>query len=491
MLFNSYTFLLIFLPLAVLGFHLLRKGHRSYAFTWLVACSLFFYGYWNPIYVPLVLAACTVNFWIGRYLAVHHGPRGKWMLTAGITGNLLLLGYYKYTGFLQTVIGEVTGTRPQWAEVILPLGISFFTFQKIAYLVDAYRGKTKEYRFLDFLLFVFFFPQLIAGPIVHHGEIMPQFRKKHPWGTWKRDFAVGLGILALGLFKKVVVADQLAVIASRLFDLAGSGARPLTMAEAWCAAIAYSLQLYFDFSGYTDMAIGAARFFGILLPLNFNSPYKSASIVDFWRRWHMTLSRFLRDYLYIGLGGNRKGPTRRYVNLMITMLLGGFWHGAGWTFLFWGGLHGAYLCVNHAWVAFRKKHSLRPLPKPVGVLITFIVVVMAWVFFRANSFSTAGSILRSMVGLNGFSGWPDKALRVVASADPVKVIPVLLACWLLPNTQQIFGRYRPALDAPLARETRRFWQWRPTWPYAFAVVGLLVVVGLYFDKVSEFIYFQF
>ncbi|MDB6080509.1 MAG: rane-bound O-acyltransferase family protein, partial [Akkermansiaceae bacterium] len=263
MLFNSYTFLLVFLPLAVLGFQLLRHAPRAAAFAWLVAASLFFYGYWNPIYLPLVIGACTVNFFLGEYLSRHQGTqRAKWVLAGGVTANLLLLGYYKYTGFLQVVIGEVTGTTPDWAKVVLPLGISFFTFQKIAYLVDASRGRTKEYRFLDFLLFVFFFPQLIAGPIVHHGEIMPQFRKKFPWGTFKRDFAIGLGILALGLFKKVVVADRLSSIASPLFDLAGSGSRHLTMAEAWTAAVSYSLQLYFDFSGYTDMAIGAARFFG-------------------------------------------------------------------------------------------------------------------------------------------------------------------------------------------------------------------------------------
>jgi alginate O-acetyltransferase complex protein AlgI len=324
--------------------------------------------------------------------------------------------------------------------------------------------------------------------LIHHREMMPQFRlKRH---GWHRDFPVGLGIFMAGMFKKVVIADNMAPIANPIFALAAGDGRMPTMAEAWVGAVAYALQLYFDFSGYSDMAIGSARMFGIRFPLNFHSPYKAVSIVDFWRRWHMTLSRFLREYLYIPLGGNRKGPARRYVNLFLTMLLGGLWHGAGWTFVAWGALHGLYLCLNHAWA-----NTGRKLWKPAAILLTFLAALVGWVFFRSEDFASAGKMLGSMVGANGFGWLPDKANRVIASVQPLWVGLALLACWLLPNTQEIFARYKPALPvkgAPYpARAPRRWWQWRPTPLFAAASVVAIVVIGLQFDKVSEFIYFQF
>jgi D-alanyl-lipoteichoic acid acyltransferase DltB (MBOAT superfamily) len=519
LLFNSYTFLLVFLPIALLGWHALRRAPFRVVLGWLVMVSFVFYGVWNPDpkhpwspqYVLLILGSCVFNYLLGRQLSRLHReggdscppdrrgdrslatPHGKLLLTAAVTANLALLGYFKYAGFLAGIAKSLTGWPTTVPEIILPLAISFFTFLQIAYLVDAYRGETEEYHFTDYLLFVTFFPHLIAGPLIHHREMMPQFRKRHH--GWHRDFPVGLGIFLCGLFKKVVIADNLARIATPVFGLAAADGRDPTMAEAWVGAVAYALQLYFDFSGYSDMALGAARLFGIRFPLNFHSPYKADSIVEFWRRWHMTLSRFLRDYLYIPLGGNRKGPSRRYVNLFLTMLLGGIWHGAGWTFVMWGALHGTYLCLNHAWLGLRKKLAWPALPKPLAIAVTFLAVLVGWVYFRAHDFASANRMLASMTGLNGFDGWPDKAARVVASAEPLKLLPALIGVWLFPNTQEIFARYRPALrvkGAPFpASGTRRWWQWRPTPAFAAATVLLAVATGLQFDKISEFIYFQF
>ena len=515
MIFNSYVYLLLFLPITLIGYLLLQRAPLRVAFGWLVLMSLAFYGWWNPdpskswspFYVLLILGSCVGNYFFGRYLSGHkHTAQGKGILTAGVVANLGFLGYYKYAGFLAGLSQAATGFPHDLPHIVLPLAISFFTFLQIAYLVDAYRGETEEYHFTDYLLFVTFFPHLIAGPLVHHKEMMPQFSRKKASGR-TLDLSVGLTILAIGLFKKVVVGDNLSTVSTGFFDLAANGARPPTFGEAWAGALAYALHLYFDFSGYSDMAIGSARLFGIRFPLNFHSPYKADSMVEFWRRWHMTLSRFLRDYLYIPLGGNRKGKVRRYINLLLTMVLGGIWHGAGFAFLLWGLLHGLYLCVNHAWFAFRKKHGIKPLPKPLGIAITFILVLIAWVPFRAGAFEhgTSGStgqaiqvtknVFSAMFGLNGFSGWPDKSAYVAKNSHAFRACLCILACWLLPNTQQFLRRYSPALDAGSFDDNRmgkrRWWQWRPT-PLWFAFTLILLLVTLFqFDKVSEFIYFQF
>jgi D-alanyl-lipoteichoic acid acyltransferase DltB (MBOAT superfamily) len=518
MLFNSYTFLLIFLPIAVIGFQLLRGGNLRVAMGWLVLTSLIYYGWWNPdpskpwspFYLGLIVGSCFANYFFGRYLSRHRGTRaGGLMLGAGVLANLALLGYYKYAGLFAKTMAALTGEAVPIPEVILPLGISFFTFQQVAYLVDAHRGETEEYHITDYFLFVTFFPQLIAGPIVHHKEVMPQMQRQLSPARRSIDLSVGFTILVIGLFKKVVIADNLAPIATRLFALAARGDRDLTMAEAWVAAVAYALQIYFDFSGYSDMAVGGARLFGIRLPVNFHSPYKAASIVDFWRRWHITLSRFLRDYLYIPLGGNRKGPSRRYANLMTTMLLGGIWHGAGWTFLLWGGLHGLYLCLNHGWHWLRKRCSLPALPRPAAFALTFLAVLVAWVPFRAGNFELAKdgstrdaldatrSILSSMFGFNGWTGWPDRSALEVKSSHAIRAVCCLLIVWLLPNTQQFMRRYQPVLglgdvSSRDARPgARRWWQWRPTPLWIIVIILLLLGTIHQFDKVSEFIYFQF
>jgi D-alanyl-lipoteichoic acid acyltransferase DltB (MBOAT superfamily) len=516
MIFNSYLYLLIFLPLAMLGFGAAARVKLRLGFAWLVLMSLVFYGVWNPdptkpwspFYVLLILGSCVGNYYFGRYLSGHkHTAKGKRILTFGVVANLGLLGYYKYAGFLAGLTKWATGWPENVPSIVLPLAISFFTFLQIAYLVDAFRGETEEYHFTDYLLFVTFFPHLIAGPLVHHKEMLPQFTRE----TWKHhkwvNLSMGLSYLVCGLFKKVVIADNAAPIANALFGLAARDERALTFGEGWAAALVYAVQLYFDFSGYSDMAIGSARLFGIRFPLNFHSPYKADSIIEFWRRWHITLSRFLRDYLYIPLGGNRKGKGRRYVNLLLTMVLGGIWHGAGFAFLLWGLLHGLYLCVNHAWFALRKKRGWAALPKPLAIGLTFLFVVIAWVPFRAGGFehgdsgSTAKAItvtknvLSAMFGFNGFAFWPERGLSVVKDSHALRIIACLLICWFVPNTQQFFRRYSPALDVRGFDDNglgaRRWWQWRPTGAWLAYTIVLLACVLATFDKLSEFIYFQF
>ena len=294
-----------------------------------------------------------------------------------------------------------------WKKILLPLAISFFTFQQIAYLIDAYRYETQEYNFLHYCLFVTFFPQLIAGPIVRHKEMLPQFSKDKIYKLHYKHIAIGLAIFAIGLFKKVIFADGIAIYATPVFMLAETEAA-MTFFEAWGGALAYTLQLYFDFSGYSDMAVGIGFMFGIKLPINFNSPYKATSIIDFWRRWHITLSRFLRDYLYVALGGSRKGKVRRFVSVFLTMLLGGIWHGAGWTFVFWGLLHGFYLLVNHMWRkvtmdVFKWSHKIGIVELTIYRVLTLFAIVIGWVYFRAESFTGANHMILTMLGVHGVS----------------------------------------------------------------------------------------
>ncbi len=343
MLFNSAVFIFAFLPFVVLFYYFLnRKFTAEISFAFLVLASLFFYGWWNPVYLLLLSASIIGNFYIGKLI---YRRKKKILLVFGIVLNLASIAYYKYAGFLVFNFAYLTGSNITIDKIVLPLAISFFTFQQIAYLVDVWKAKAKEYNFIHYCLFVTFFPQLIAGPIVHHSEMLPQF-EKNELKRIQDNLAIGISIFAIGLFKKTVIADNLAVYANPIFQQADSGVG-VDFFSAWLGTLAYSLQLYFDFSGYSDMAIGLARMFGIILPLNFYSPYKAFSIVEFWRRWHITLSRFLRDYVYIPMGGNQHGRTKKYIFLMSTMLLGGLWHGAGWNFVIWGGLHGLYLIVNH------------------------------------------------------------------------------------------------------------------------------------------------
>jgi len=411
-LFNSYEFIFFFLPATFfIYFLLLRQRLIIGAKGFLVFASLFFYSWWNIDYLPLILLSMLFNYVVGNTLNenfkhIHIHKRS--VLAIGVIANLALLGYFKYSDFLIENFDLLFGASVPLLHLALPLAISFFTFQQIAYLVDSYRGETREYDFLNYALFVTFFPQLIAGPMVHHAEMMPQFASR--WNAVKnyRHIATGLFIFSLGLFKKVVIADTFAVWANTGFDTAVT----LNFFEAWATSLSYTFQLYFDFSGYTDMAIGAALLFNIKLPFNFNSPYKALDIQDFWRRWHMTLSRFLRDYIYIPLGGNRKGSVRTYTNLLITFLLGGIWHGAGWTFVFWGLLHGLALVLHRFW-----KIAGFSMPKVWAWLVTFLFINFSWVFFRATEWSDAIKVLKGMLGLDGIvvADRIEKYLHVLSS----------------------------------------------------------------------------
>ena len=498
MLFNSYEFLFGFLPAVLLIFFLL--GHRAgglAAIGFLGVASLFFYAWWNPLYLPLLGGSIVFNFLVGRRLCASAARTAgdKGMLWLGIAGNLSLLGYFKYAGFFAGNLNVFAGTNLPVPQIVLPLGISFFTFTQIAYLVDAYRKEVREYRFVHYVLFVTFFPHLLAGPILHHAEIMPQFARRETFRISAENFAVGLTIFAIGLFKKVVLADECAEFVTPVFA-AAKGGQAIGGLAAWGGALAYSFQLYFDFSGYSDMAVGLARLFGIVFPANFNSPYKATSIIDFWRRWHMTLSRFLRDYLYIALGGSRCRPLRHHANLMATMLLGGLWHGAGWTFVAWGALHGLCLVVNHAWRSFKARH-LSAIAIPFGLgrwlarLLTFLVVVVAWVLFRAESTDAAMVIFKGMAGLQGFSrheaGWE-------GSREIKWLLLLLIVTWALPNVQQMLHRYRPALETypgEIAAPRWRRLSWRPTRVWAVLASLFFVAALINLSRVSEFLYYQF
>ncbi len=414
MLFNSYPFLLVFLPLTLAGFFLVARASHVGAAAWLALASLAFYGWWNPIYVVLLVASIVFNFVVGLAIVRSAGtPRARGLLIVGVATDLLLLGYYKYMDFFVSNLNHLGAGLPL-PHIVLPLGISFFTFTQIAFLADAYQGKAAEYRFAHYCLFVTYFPHLIAGPILHHKEMMPQFGEAETYRFNWENLAVGLTIFFIGLFKKTVLADGIAVYVRPVFDAASNGV-VLGAVDAWGGALAYTFQLYFDFSGYSDMAIGLSRLFGVRLPLNFHSPYKAVSIIDFWRRWHMTLSRFLRDYLYFPLGGNRRGASRRYVNVMVTMLLGGLWHGASWTFVVWGGLHGLYLLVNHAWRELSERFGWRHPARAAAVLLTFLATVLAWVFFRADTIDQAIAIVQAMAGATAshcpIAGSTSSALR--------------------------------------------------------------------------------
>ncbi|HIP27470.1 MAG TPA: MBOAT family protein [Flavobacteriaceae bacterium] len=396
MLFNSYIFIFAFLPITFfIYFYLNKKRLTEASKGFLVFSSLFFYSWWNIIYLPIILSSILFNYLIGSILSKSSEGEKKFrkrsVLLFGIILNILLLAYFKYSDFFIENINFIANAQIDLLKLTLPLAISFFTFQQIAYLVDSYRGETKEYDFLNYSLFVTFFPQLIAGPIVHHKEMMSQFTTKKNKIINYTNISLGLFIFSIGLFKKVVIADTFAVWATAGFDTAET----LNLIEAWATSLSYTFQLYFDFSGYADMAIGAALLFNIKLPINFNSPYKALNIQDFWKRWHITLSRFLRDYIYIPLGGNRKGSMRTYNNLLATFIIGGIWHGAGWTFIFWGLLHGLALVMHRAWQFLGYKMN-----SVLAWFITFNFINIAWVFFRARNWDDAIKVLSSMFDLS-------------------------------------------------------------------------------------------
>ncbi len=490
MLFSSLPFIFGFLPIAILLVVMAMKlGGARAAVLVLLAASLVFYAWNTPAYILLIGSSIIVNYALGRRILK---TRSKKIVAVGVAFNLALLGWFKYAGLFSSTLSDFAHVNLTIDGVILPLAISFFTFQQIAYLADCLKLDGKSYGLLDYALFVAFFPQLIAGPIVHHKELTPQFSGPRFARFYSNDVLCGLFLFAIGLAKKVLIADQLAPLADSVFDAAANGNAVMT-AEAWAGVFAYSFQIYFDFSGYTDMALGLALIFGVTLPMNFNSPYKARSIVDFWRRWHMTLSAFLRDYLYIPLGGNRKGGLLRYRNLFIVMLLGGLWHGAAWTFAVWGGLHGAYLCINHAWEkTAASKIAISPV---IATGLTFFAVALAWVFFRASSFGAAFTIFASLFGL---SAEPLPA----QSFSTFSIVQLLIAgaiVWAAPNALALMERFKAQLDAPTLPFAPVRAAGAGVLPQHYAVLAMaglgvlagLAVFSLMMSGPYEFIYFQF
>lgn len=399
MLFNSYEYIFLFLPISiVLYFYLNKKQLIFAAKVWLAFASLFFYSYWNIAYLPLILFSIIFNYAIGAALRKQKESsniiiKNKSVIIIGIAVNLCLLGYFKYADFFLGNIELLTGITVPLLKLVLPLGISFFTFTQITYIVDVYNGKTEEYSFTNYVLFVTYFPHLLAGPIIHHKDIIPQFNRKRAKLISYQNICKGLLLFSIGLAKKVIFADNFGKIANMGFN----STHQLDFFSSWVATLAYTFQIYFDFSGYTDMALGSSLMLNIHLPINFNSPYKALSVQDFWRRWHITLSHFLRDYIYIPLGGSRVTEYNTMRNLMVTFLLGGLWHGAGWTFILWGCLHGIALVVHRIW----KKYNMS-MNNILAWISTFTFISITWVFFRANSLEKAFDMIHGLLGGHGF-----------------------------------------------------------------------------------------
>jgi len=454
MLFNSFPFILGFLPLTLAGYWLLaeREGARLW---WLAGASVLFYAYWDWRFAPLLVASIALNWLMAE---AYFASQRRAVLVAGIAANLLVLAAFKYLGFFAGIVATLSGRPLGLAPLALPLGISFFTFHHIIYLADLLRRVAPRYGLRDYALYIGLFPQILAGPLVRHSEIIQQFTLAPLRPGWERRCAQGAALFLLGLAKKILLADALASAADPIFARAGSTA--LTAGEAWTAALAFPFQIYFDFSGYSDMAIGLALMLGLTLPFNFDAPYRAASLRQFWRRWHMTLSRFLRDYLYIPLGGNRHGLPLQLWALFATMALGGLWHGAGWTFVVWGMLHGAGLAVGLAW-----RKARLSLPAPLGWALLMLFLLVTWVFFRAPSLDGAVAMLRAMAG--DAPPGPLEHLRTITIAAAVALLG--------PTSQEVTQRLKPvAWLAPVA---------------ALAVVVAFLKLGD--GPAYEFIYFRF
>ncbi len=467
MLLNSYTFLLVFLPVVVVLYWVIPRGYPRLLF--LIAASLLFYGLWDWRYVPLLLATTLVDWVAGHYLAKREAEgtsrRRKLILAAAVAVNLAFLGYFKYRGFfvasLDGVLSLVGAGKPLPAlKVLLPIGISFYTFAGISYAVDVYRGMIKPARsVIHYLAWVTLFPYILAGPIIRYGHVGAQLERSQQRFRWAL-IGTGLFFLVMGFAKKMLVADTMAPYVNDLF----AHHAQLGLLSGWAAALGYTMQLYFDFSGYSDMAVGVAIMIGLRFPQNFDSPYKAVNPSDFWRRWHMTLSGWLRDYLFIPLGGSRGTTLLTVRNLLITFLLGGLWHGPAWTFVFWGLLWGTYQSVHVA----AKKYGLTPKWVWLNRILTFVAATVAWVFFRASSMRAAGDVLAAMVGLKGVSG---EGILRVAPLLAAFIVGGLLWVNLLPNTWEI--------------------QPRPKLRYALLLGIVLAASLLALSKPSPFLYVQF
>src|SRR5277367_2826110 len=529
MLFNSQEFLFVFLPLTLLGYYLLAATHRQWAILWLILISLVFYGWWRPVNVLIIGPSIIINYTVASILMrlnQNEGSRGlsRAVLLVGLAFNVLFLGFFKYTDFLYGTINDVFGAKLILTHIILPLGISFITFQKIAFLIDVQAGRVKAFTFREYCTFVLFFPQLIAGPIVHYREMMPQFDAATRRFD-KENFAVALTLLFFGLFKKVVLADNIAPLVTPIYEhSAATGQTPFLL--AWMAAVGFMLQIYFDFSGYTDMALGLARFFGIKLPPNFNSPLKAPSIIDFWLRWHMTLTRFLTAYIYNPLvlwltrrravkgrpGFGVRNPTiGAFVSLLMvplitTMFISGLWHGAGYGFIIWGVLNGIFLTINHGWRVFaahrwRNRANYERIMKPAGFVLTFVSVTTAIVFFRASTLKSAIDLVKGVTGQNGFSlphgvGAIAQAYGTDIEKAATWTAALLFIALICPNTLQILAPYEPALGvktqstAPVIGRFR-IPTWGPSLPWAIAVSIIAAIAIVSVGGPSEFLYWQF
>jgi alginate O-acetyltransferase complex protein AlgI len=505
--FNSLAFIFLFLPVVMAGYYLLGGGGRGRMV--LAPASLLFYFLLIPDYLPLLLVSIAFNFTIGSLLIRVRRQPGRaslapYVLWLGILGDLGLLGYYKYFNFAVVNLDQLLGLSIPAREIILPLGISFFTFTQIAFIVDTYRGDVEGIRPLAYLQFVTFFPHLIAGPIYHHADMIPQLEDETKTRVNWTNIDLGVFFFFFGLAKKVIIADTLATVATPIFAAVADGGTPMFV-ESWLGALAYTLQIYFDFSGYCDMAIGIALLFNIRFPLNFFSPYRVTSVIDFWRSWNITLSDFLRDYLYIPLGGNRYGVPDQMRNLLVTMLLGGLWHGAKWTFVVWGGLHGAFLVANHLW-----RRTGVALHGSVAWLVTFLAVIVAWVFFRADSVTSAVKIVEGMAGWNGIglSPWfPGAGLFTSSEFTPLSHVSMVLAlgiilgalgiALLLPNLIDMTQEYQTALSSERQGRVRRIdplglrisYRRSVRWSVIVGIVAAIAILSL--QATSEFLYYQF
>lgn len=486
MLFNSYVFILLFLPVTLAGYFSLNyfKKYRT-ANVWLILMSLWFYGYFNPQYLFLIGGSIIVNYSIAKIINNSNNRNvQKGLLAIGIIANLASIFYFKYFDFFIQNVNILFDKSFELQNIVLPLGISFFTFQQISYLVDSYRGETKEYSFLEYALFVSFFPQLVAGPIVLHSEMIPQFRDRMKRRANAENLGKGIYIFAIGLFKKVLIADTFGKAVAWGFGSVSE----LTSLEAFLVSLSYTFQLYFDFSGYCDMAIGIGNMFNLQLPINFNSPYKAVSIIDFWDRWHMSLTRFLRQYVYFPLGGSRKGKLRTYVNIMIVFLISGLWHGANWTFVLWGGIHGIANCLNRLG---------RKLWNKLGIItqwfLTFMFVNFAWIIFRAESIEQAGEVIKKILFFNSLSIRDEfvkcfELPEFIYLREHVGLMKVYCyKTWGVPMWIFLIGAFFIVLNFKNSSEI----EFRPTLRKAFTTIVLLVWSVMSLSGVSTFLYFNF
>ena len=475
MVFSSFPFILLFLPIVLVGYYALSYlKNDTYQRLFIILASLFFYGYQNVNYLVLILASIAVNYIIAIAIQKTKENKAKGLLALGVLFNVALIGYYKYYDFFIENINLVAGTDFALKHIMLPLGISFFTFQQLSFLVSVYQGEEKVERLRDYALFVLFFPQLVAGPIVLYSEMIPQFKDSQRRYFNAENFAAGLYIFSMGLFKKAVLVDTLCVFADNGFAMDHLG-----MAAAWATTLSYTLQIYFDFSGYSDMAVGLGKLFNIDIPFNFLSPYQSESITQFWRKWHITLGRALSTYVYKPLGGNRKGIVRTCINLLLTFLVSGFWHGASWTFIFWGGLHGVFMVIER--LLGKRREAI---PRVIRIFVTFMIVNALWVLFRAESVEQTIEIYRGMLAFDSINL---TQLNVVMGETaninfPVAFDILYIGCMIVFLLFVVFGCKNSA--ACLERYT-------PNKKTALAAAALFAVGFMCMSRESVFIYFNF